>query len=90
MEDIWSYLSIMKSIERQLMFKRLFKVAKLSLYCLIQMQEKKGFSSMVQKNKTAFYPSIAMESTLSSILTVKLADVNAVKFRPIKELLKKA
>ena len=27
---------------------------------------------------------------MSSVLTVKLADVNAVKFRPTSELLKKA
>ena len=45
---------------------------------------------MVRKNKTAFRSSLSMEGTLSSILTVKLADVNAVKFNPPSELLKKA
>lgn len=45
---------------------------------------------MVRKNKTTFRSSLSMEGTLSPILTVKLADVNAVKFKPPSELLKKA
>ena len=45
---------------------------------------------MVQKNKTSFRSSLSMEGTLSSILTVKLADINAVKWKPSSELWKKA
>ena len=46
--------------------------------------------TMVRKNKTPFRSSLSMDGTLSSILTVKLADVDAVQFKPTNELLKKA
>ena len=46
--------------------------------------------SKVRKNKITFRSSLSMEGTLSSILTFKLADVNAVKFKLPSELLKKA
>lgn len=53
-------------------------------------QEERIFS-MVRKNKTAFRPNLDSKGTLSSILTVKLAnDVPAHQFEPTKDLLKTA
>lgn len=74
----------------QLMFKKLFKVAKLTLVLLHSNTEKERVFSTAQKNKTTFLSSLSIEGTLSSILTVKLADANAVKFKLTNELLKKA
>ena len=46
---------------------------------------------MICKNKTAFQPSLVPKATLSSILTVKLAnDMPNYQFEPTKDLLKKA
>ena len=50
--------------------------------------EERGFS-MVKKNKTLF-KAIMGFNTLRSILTVKLANLNATKFKPDKALLKSA
>ena len=70
--------------------ERLFTVAKV---VLVPPQSNAGEErdfSMVRKNKTPFRSSLSMEGTLSSILTVKLANANAVKFKPSSELLKKS
>ena len=48
-----------------------------------------GVFSMVKKNKTPFRASMGF-NTLESILTVKLANPNATKFKPDKTLLKSA
>ena len=90
MDIVWGYLSTMKSADGQLVFKRLFKVVKLVLVLPLSNAGEERVFSMVRKNKTSFRSSLSMEGTLSSILTVKLADINAVKFKPSSELLKKA
>ena len=90
MDVVWGYLATMKSADGQLMFKRLSKVAKLVLVLPHSNAGEERVFSMVRKNKTSFRSSLSMEGTLSSILTVKLADINAVKFEPSSELLKKA
>ena len=77
-------------IEKQGISKKLFKVAKLILVLPHSNAGEERVFSMVRKNKTTFRSSLSMEGTLSPILTVKLADVNAVKFKPPSELLKKA
>ena len=47
--------------------------------------------SMVHTNKTPFRPSLSLDGTLSSIITVKLGlDDPCEKFEPGKELLAKA
>ena len=44
--------------------------------------------SKIHKNKTAFRPSLAPKGTLSSILTVKLAnDMQLYQFEPTVDLL---
>ena len=90
MDTIWGYLSTMKLADGQFQFKKLFKVAKLILVLPHSNAGEERVFSMVRKDKTPFRSSLSMEGTLSSILTVKLADVNAVKFKPPSELLKKA
>ena len=80
----------MRAIDREFLFKRLFKVAKLILVLPHSNTGEESVFSMVRKKQTPFRPSLSMEGTLSSILTVKLADVNAVRFKPTNELLKKA
>ena len=90
MDVIWGYLSTMKAADGEFLFKRLFKVAKLILVLPHSNAGEERVFSMVRKNKTPFRSSLSMDGTLSSILTVKLADVNAVQFKPTNELLKKA
>ena len=90
MDVIWGYLSTMKAADGEFLFKRLFKVAKLILVLPHSNAGKERVFSMVRKNKTPFRSSLSMDGTLSSILTVKLADVDAVQFKPTNELLKKA
>ena len=49
------------------------------------------FHSMIQKNKTAFRPSLDPEGTLSSILAIKLAAPDpAHSFEPPKDVISKA
>ena len=90
MDVIWGYLSTMKAADGQFLFKRLFKVAKLILALPHSKAGEERVFSMLCKNKTPFRSSLSMDGTLSSILTVKLADVDAVQFKPTNELLKKA
>ena len=90
MDVIWGYLSTMKAADGEFLFKRLFKVAKLILVLPHSNAGEERVFSMVRKNKTPFRSSLSMDGTLSSILTVKLADVDAVQFKPTNELLKKA
>ena len=52
MDVIWGYLSTMKSAEGQLMFKRLFKAAKLILVLPHSNAEEERVFSMVRKNIT--------------------------------------
>ena len=80
----------MKTGDGQFQFKKLFKVAKRILVLPHSNAGEERVFSVVRKNKTPFCSSLSMEGTLSSILTVKLAGVNAVKFNPPSELLKKA
>ncbi len=73
MDVVWGYLSTMRFADGQLMFKKLFKVAKLVLVLPHSNAGEERVFSMVRKNKTSFRSSLSMEGTLSSILTVKLA-----------------
>ena len=73
-------------IEKQGISKKLFQVTKLILVLPHSNAGEERVFSMVRKNKTTFRSSLSMEGTLSSILTVKLADVNAVKFKTPSEL----
>ena len=52
---------------------------------------KKQIFSIVRKNKTPFRTSLALDGTLSSLITVKLGiEEPCEKFEPSKEILEKA
>lgn len=73
MDIFWHYLSTLKSGDSRLRFRRLSKVAKLVLTIPHSNAEEERVFSMVRKNKTPFRPSLGLDKTLPSLLTVKLA-----------------
>ena len=90
-DTIWHHMSTMRAVDSTYSFARLSKVAKLVLIIPHSNAQEERVFSMVRKNKTAFRPSLDPKGTLSSILTIKLANAEPVHcFEPSKELLKKA
>ena len=74
-----------------LRFARLFQIVKLILVIPHSNAEEERVFSMVRKSKTAFRPSLDPKGTLSSILTMKLANTQpAHSYEPSKEVLKRA
>ena len=91
MDIIWQYLSTVRAPDNTLRFARLSNIAKLVLIVPHSNAEEERVFSMVRKNKTCFRPSLDPKGTLSSILTIKLADnLPAHVYQPSKEVLKKA
>lgn len=91
MDVIWNYLSSVRLPDGSLCFPRLLKIAKLVLVIPHSNAEEERLLSLVRKNKTAFRLTLDPKGTLSSILTIKLANNEpAHKFEPTKELLKEA
>lgn len=91
MDIIWHYLSSLKAPDHTARFSRLSRIAMLALLIPHSNAQEERIFSMVRKNKTAFRPNLDPRGTLSSILTIKLAnDVPAHQFEPTKELLKTA
>ena len=91
MDIVWHYIASMKMPDSALRFPRLSRIALLVLTIPHSNAEEERLFSMVRKNKTAFRSSLDPRGTLSSIMTVKLAQTEpAHKFEPPKELLKKA
>ena len=75
----------------KLKFQRLMQVAKVVLVIPHSNASEERVFSMVRKNKTLFHPSLALDGTLSSIITIKLGvEEPCEKFEPDKELLDKA
>ena len=83
------YLEKLKDYNKLLRFKNLFKVAKLVLVLPHSNAGEERVFSMVRKNKTRFRASMGF-NMLGSLLTVKLANPNAVSFKPDQELKKSA
>ena len=91
MDIIWHYLSSLKAPDHTARFSRLSRIAMLALLIPHSNAQEERIFSMVRKNKTAFRPNLDPRGTLSSILTIKLAnDVPAHQFEPTKDLLKTA
>ena len=91
MDIIWDYLSSLKAPDHAARILRLSKIAMLVLLILHSNVQEERIFSMVHKNKTAFWSNLDPKGTLSSILTVKLANnVPAHQFEPTKDLLKTA
>ena len=74
MDILWAYLSTMKNPDGMLRFPMLSKVAHLVLVLPHSNAQEERVFSLVTKNKTAFRPNLRLDGTLSSILTVKLAN----------------
>ena len=88
---LWQYLSTLKSSDGRQMFKRLSKIAMLVLVIPHSNASEERVFSMVRKNKTPFRPSLSLDNTLPSILTVKLATEEPChKFEPHSSVVNKA
>ena len=91
MDILWHFLSTLKMPDGSHCFGKLTKVAKLVLVIPHSNAEEERVFSMVRRNKTAFRPSLDPKGTLSSLLTIKLANTEpAHRFEPPKEVLKGA
>lgn len=91
MDVLWHHISNMRAPDNALRFAQLSKIALLILIIPRSNAEEERVFSMVQKNKTAFRPSLDPKGTLSSILTIKLAHLPpAHSYEPTSEVLKKA
>ncbi|XP_033115332.1 uncharacterized protein LOC117115582 [Anneissia japonica] len=90
-DRIWHSISNMKTVEGTSRFPRLVNVAKLVLVIPHSNAEEERIFSMVRKNKTSFRSNLDPKGTLSSILTVKLAQHLPVHaYETPTEILKKA
>lgn len=91
MDVIWAYLSQMKLANGELRYKRLSEVAKLVLIIPHSNAGEERVFSMIRKNKTAFRPSMNVDGTLSSVLTMKMAIPEPCHtFEPPKEVVANA
>ena len=91
-DALWGYICKMQSIgSSQLKFPRLALVAKTVIVVSHSNATEERVFSMIHKNKTPFRPSLALDGTLSSIITVKLAiEEPCEQFEPTKALLDKS
>ena len=86
---LWGCISQMKDCIGKHRFDILFKVVKLVLVLPHSNASEERVFSIVRKNKTTFRAGMRF-NTLGSILTVKLANPNATKFKLDKALLRSA
>ena len=89
MDVIWGQLNAIKSADGAPRFHLLAQVA-LTVLCLPHSNAEERVFSMIGKNKRAERSSLDVKGTLSSIMTVKLADLNAKTFTPPASVLKAA
>ena len=91
MDIIWHYLANLKADDGSYRFGLFSKVAKPVLSMPNSNAEEARIFSLVRKNKTSFRPNLDPHGTLSSILTIKLAnDKPAPAFRPPSTMVKRA
>ena len=86
---LWGYISQMKDCIGKHIFDIFFDIVKLVLVLRHSNASKERVFSIVRENKTIFRATMGF-NTLGFILTVKLANPNATKFKPDKALLKSA
>ena len=72
MDIIWGYLSSLK-LSNGCFIRRLSKVAKTVLILPHCNAGEEHVFSLVRKNKTPFCPSLEVDGTLASLLTIKMA-----------------
>ena len=91
MDVIWAYLNTLKNIDGKLIFEWLAKVALLVLTIPHSNAQEERVFSLVTKNKIKFRPSLKLDGTLASILTIKLANEQpCYKFDPPHEVIASA
>lgn len=72
-------------------FKKLCRIAKLVLVIPHSNADEERVFSMVRKNKTPFRPSLSLDKSLPSLLTVKLATEEPChKFEPTSSVIERA
>ncbi len=81
------HLNATKSADSTARFDLPARVA-LTVLCLPHSNTEERVFSMIGKNKCAERSSLQIKGTLSSIMTVKLADLNAKTFTPQASVLK--
>ena len=86
---LWGYISQMKDCIGKHIFDIFFDIVKLVLVLPHSNASKERVFSIVRENKTIFRATMGF-NTLGFILTVKLANPNATKFKPDTALLKSA
>ena len=91
MDVIWAHTKTMRDPDGALLFERLATVAILVLTLPHSNAEEERVFSLVAKNKTKFRPSLKLDGTLSSIITLKLANTEPChKYEPTKEVITSA
>ncbi len=91
MDVLWTYLTTLKHPDGSTVFNKLPKVALLVLTLPHSNAEEERVFSMVSKNKTKFRGSLQMDGSLSSILTLKCADIEPChQFDPPRNVLETA
>jgi len=91
MDTLWHYLSTLKSGDGYQRFMKLCRIAKLVLVIPHSNVGEERVFSMVRKNKTPFRPSLSLDKTLPSLLTVKLATEEPChKFEPTSSVIEQA
>ena len=74
MDVVWNYLRSLRNPNGIYRFQKLSQVALLVLILPHSNAEEERVFSMINKNKTKFRPSLKLDGTLSSIITIKLAN----------------
>ena len=92
MDTLWAYLSTVKDgVSGLPTFSLLSKVAKLVLTLPHSNADEERVFSLIRQNKTDFRNSLALDGTLSSILTVKMScQEPCYKFEPTADVIKKS
>lgn len=91
MDIIWSHMKTMKHPDGTSMFSKLVNVALLVLTLPHSNAEEEWVFSLITKNMTKFRPNLKLDGTLSSVITIKLANtVPSQSYEPPKEVLESA
>ena len=91
MDVIWNHLKTVRNTDGGFVFEKLAQVAILVLTLPHSNAEEERVFSLITKNKTKFRPNLKLNGTLSSILTIKLANTEPChKYEPTKEVLETA
>ena len=89
MDVIWGYLSSLKLGNGRHNFSGIKDVAKTVLILPHSNASEERVFSLIRKNKTAFWPSLQVDGTLASVLTIKMANKES-SFEPPADLLSSA